>query len=220
MITDTDSQMKAIILYDSRSTGGSTDRLIDSIGQQLVETGAYVEKARCKATADYSFVSEFDVVIMGAPVYYLVVSSQLIGALVQSNLKRHLRNKNVALFVTCGSPEPMAQTLYMPQLKIHLMRNRILAEKVIAPHQVGDEDFIANFVDEIDEGYRIARKPRNGFRSDKLQWSSEALEIIGQMPPFFADKIKAALTTYATQNGITRITPEVLDMARSSPMGM
>jgi hypothetical protein len=220
MTQDNDRQMRAIILYDSRSTGGSTDKLIDAIGQQLAETGAYVEKARCKATADYSFVSEFDVVILGAPVYYLVVSSQLLGALVQSNLKRYLRNKNIALFVTCGSPEPMAQTLYLPQLKIHLMRNRILAEKVIAPHQVGDEEFIANFVDEIDEGYRQASKPRSGFRADKLQWSDEALEIISQMPPFFADKIKAALAIYAEKNGISRITPEVLDAARSSPMGM
>jgi hypothetical protein len=220
MTTDNERQMRAIILYDSRSTGGSTDRLIDSIGQQLAETGAYVEKARCKATADYSFVSEFDVVILGAPVYYLVVSSQLLGALVQSNLKRYLRNKNIALFVTCGSPEPMAQTLYLPQLKIHLIRNRILAEKVIAPHQIDDEEIIADFVDEIDEGFRRSSRPRTGFRAEKLQWSSEALEIIGQMPPFFADKIKAALSVYAEKNGITCITPEVLDVARSSSMGM
>jgi len=220
MTQDNDRQMRAIILYDSRSTGGSTDRLIDSIGQQLAETGAYVEKARCKATADYSFVNDFDVVILGAPVYYLVVSSQLLGALVQSNLKRYLRNKNVALFVTCGSPEPMAQALYLPQLKIHLIRNRILAERVIAPHQIGDEELIADFVEEIDEEYRLSTKPRTGFRSDKLQWSSEALEIISQMPPFFADKIKAALSVYAEKNGITCITPEVLDVARSSSMGM
>jgi hypothetical protein len=159
-------------------------------------------------------------VILGAPVYYLVVSSQLLGALVQSNLKRHLRNKSIALFVTCGSPEAMAQTLYLPQLKIHLIRNRILAEKVIAPHQIADEEVIADFVEEIEEGFRRASRPRHGFRADKLQWSNEAQEMISQMPPFFADKIKAALTVYAEQNGITCITPEVLDMARSSPMGM
>ncbi|MGC8774123.1 MAG: flavodoxin domain-containing protein [Chlorobaculum sp.] len=220
MTPDNERQMRAIILYDSRSTGGSTDKLIDSIGQQLAETGAYVEKARCKATADYSFVSEFDVVILGAPVYYLVVSSQLLGALVQSNLKRYLRNKSVALFVTCGSPEPMAQTLYLPQLKIHLIRNRILAEKVIHPHQIADEEIIADFVDEIDEGYRRASRPRSGFRADKLQWSEEARELVNNLPPFFVDKIKTALYTYAEQNGITYITPEVLDAARSSPMGM
>ena len=220
MTQDNDRQMRAIILYDSRSTGGSTDRLIDSIGQQLAETGAYVEKARCKATADYSFLSDFDVVILGAPVYYLVVSSQLLGALVQSNLKRCLRNKNIALFVTCGSPEAMAQTLYLPQLKIHLIRNRILAERVIAPHQIGDEEIIADFVEEIDEGFRRSSRPRFGPRASKLQWSSEAQEMISQMPPFFADKIKGALQKYAEANGITYITLEVLDAARSSPMGM
>jgi hypothetical protein len=205
MTQDNDRQMRAIILYDSRSTGGSTDRLIDSIGQQL---------------ADYSFVSDFDVVILGAPVYYLVVSSQLLGALVQSNLKRCLKNKNIALFVTCGSPAAMAQTLYLPQLKIHLIRNRILAEKVIAPHQIGDEEIIADFVDEIDEGFRRSSRPRFGFRAEKLQWSPEARDLVSGLPPFFADKIKDALYKYAEANGITYITPEVLDAARSSPMGM
>ncbi len=209
--------MKAIILYDSRSTGGSTDLLVDSIGQQLAENGVYVEKARCKANADYSFIDEFDVVIMGAPVYYLVISSQLLGALLQSNLKRHLRKKNIALFLTCETPEAMAQSVYMPQLKIHLMRNRILSEKIIAPHQIDDEDVIYDFVDEIEEGYR---KTIKSSRSGNLQWSDEALEIIESAPPFFSDKIKAALVTYAEQNGIRYITPEVLEEARSSPMGM
>lgn len=215
MTRDNNRQMKAIILYDSRTRGGSTDRLIDSIGQQLAETGAYVEKARCKATADYSFLSEFDVVILGAPVYYMVVSSQLLGALLQSNLKRYLRNKKIALFLTCGSPETMAQALYLPQLKLHLMRNRILAEKIIAPHQITDEEVIADFVDEIEEAYRKSFKPRAG----ELQWSDDALDMISSLPPFFADKIRSALQVYAEENGITCITPEVLDAARSSPKG-
>jgi len=217
MTRDNKRQMKAIILYDSRSTGGSTDRLIDSIGQQLAENGAYVEKARCKATADYSFIREFDVVIMGAPVYYMVVSSQLLGALLQSNLKRYLRQKNIALFLTCGSPEAMAQSVYLPQLKIHLMRNRILSEKIIAPHQIDDEEVIYDFVDEIEKGYR---KTFKSSRDGGLQWSDEALELIESAPPFFSDKIKAALIAYAEENGIKYITPEVLDDARSSPMGM
>ncbi|NTU53954.1 MAG: protochlorophyllide oxidoreductase [Chlorobiaceae bacterium] len=208
--------MKAIILYDSRSTGGSTDRLIDAIGQQLAETGAYVEKAKCKATADYSFISDFDVVILGAPVYYLVVSSQLIGALIQSNLKRYLKNKNVALFVTCGSPESMAQALYMPQLKIHLIRNRILAERIIAPHQIADEEVIGEFVEEIDEAYRKSFKPRS---RKQLQWSPDAVDLLNSLPPFFANKVSAALSIYAEENGITYITPEVLNAARSSPKG-
>jgi multimeric flavodoxin WrbA len=207
--------MRAIILYDSRTSGGSTDKLINMIGEQLAETGAYVEKAKCKATADYSFVKDFDLVIMGAPVYYLVVSSQLIGALVQSNLKKCLKNKNVALFVACGSPEALALGLYLPQLKIHLIRNRILAEKIFAPHQMTDPDAIGDFVDEIDEAYKKTFKQRGG----DLEWSDEATEMLDQMPSFFANKIRAALTTYAEQNGIKVITLEVLDEARSSPQG-
>ncbi|MCG8345053.1 MAG: protochlorophyllide oxidoreductase, partial [Chlorobiales bacterium] len=56
--------MKTIILYDTRSVGGSTDRFVDALGKSLAETGAYVEKGKCKATADYSFLQDFDVVIM------------------------------------------------------------------------------------------------------------------------------------------------------------
>ena len=153
MTQDNDRQMRAIILYDSRSTGGSTDKLIDAIGQQLAETGAYVEKARCKATADYSFVSDFDVVILGAPVYYLVVSSQLLGALVQSNLRAALKGKKVALFVICGSPEPMANFLYLPQLKMNLENPVILAEKVFSPDQTSDPKAIAEFTTNILDAY-------------------------------------------------------------------
>ncbi len=216
MTRDKDRQMRAIILYDSRTTGGSTDKLIDMIGEQLAETGAYVEKAKCKATADYSFVTDFDVIIMGAPVYYLVVSSQLIGALVQSNLKKCLKNKNVALFVACGSPEALALGLYLPQLKIHLIRNKILSEKIFAPQQMTDPEAIGDFVDEIDEAYQKTFRPRFG---GDLEWSDEAAEMLNQMPSMFSNKIKAALTTYAKQNGIKVITLEVLDQARSSPMG-
>lgn len=46
------------------AVGGSADRLIDAIGRNLAQAGAYVEKARCKPNADYSFVEEFDLVIL------------------------------------------------------------------------------------------------------------------------------------------------------------
>jgi hypothetical protein len=219
MSSNEEKPLRAIILYDSRSIGGSTDRLIDAIGRELVATGAYVEKAKCRAMADYSFVRDFDIVILGAPVYYLVVSSQLLGALVQSNLKKCLRGKKIALFLTCGSPEPMALTLYLPQLKVHLVRNRILSEKIFAPHQMDDPDAVADFVDEIGEEYEKAVSNKRS-RSNGLQWSDEALEMLNSMPSFFSNKIRAALETYAKQNGITLITPEVLDEARSSPMGL
>lgn len=217
-MTGNDQQpIRAIILYDSKTSGGSTDRLIDSIGHELAETGAYVEKAKCRANADYRFVKEFDVVILGAPVYYLVVSSQLLGALVQSNLKKNLRGKKIALFLACGSPEPMAITMYLPQLKVHLMRNRILAEKIFAPHQMDDPDAISEFVEEIEVEYAKSIRTRN--RTSKLEWSDEALEMLNAMPSFISGKIKSSLEIYAEQNGISLITPEVLDIARSSPMG-
>ncbi len=146
--------MRAIILFDSKTSGGSTDRLIDSIGQKLAETGAYVEKAKCKSTGDYSFVKEFDVVIMGAPIYYLVVSSELLGALIQSNLKSCLSGKKIALFLTCGSPELMANLLYLPQLKLNLIGSNIIAEKIFAPDQTSDPAVIAKYVDELNEAYR------------------------------------------------------------------
>ena len=148
--------MKAIILFDSKTSGGSTDRLIDSIGQKLAETGAYVEKAKCKSTGDYSFVKDFDVVIMGAPIYYLVVSSELLGALMQSNLKSCLQGKKIALFLTCGSPELMANLLYLPQLKLNLIGSTILAEKIFAPDQISDPAVIAKYVDELNRARWIS----------------------------------------------------------------
>ena len=147
--------MKAIILFDSKTSGGSTEKLIDSIGQKLAETGAYVEKAKCKTTGDYSFVKEFDVVIMGAPIYYLLVASELLGALLQSNLKSCLQGKKIALFLTCGSPELMANLLYLPQLKLNLIGSTIIAEKIFAPDQLSDQSVIAKYVDELNEAYKI-----------------------------------------------------------------
>ena len=146
--------MRALILFDSKSTGGSTDKLIDSIGMKLAEAGAYVEKARCKSRGDYSFVKDFDVVIMGAPIYYLMVSSELMGALLQSNLKNCLQGKKIALFLSCGSPELMANMLYLPQLKLNLIGSTILVEKIFAPNQLTDQSIIANYVDELIEAYK------------------------------------------------------------------
>jgi hypothetical protein len=153
-IMTANAPLKAIILFDSKTSGGSTEKLIDSIGQKLAETGAYVEKAKCKKTGDYSFVKEFDVVIMGAPIYYLLVASDLLGALLQSNLKSCLQGKKIALFLTCGSPELMANLLYLPQLKLNLIGSTIIAEKIFAPDQLSDKSVIANYVDELNKAYR------------------------------------------------------------------
>ncbi len=146
--------MRALILFDSKSFGGSTDKLIDSIGLKLAEAGAYVEKARCKSRGDYSFVKDFDIVIMGAPIYYLMVSSELMGSLLQSNLKNCLQGKKIALFLSCGSPELMANMLYLPQLKLNLIGSTILVEKIFAPNQLTDQSIIANYVDELIVAYK------------------------------------------------------------------
>ena len=148
--------MKALILFDSRTSGGSTEKLIDSIGRELAGTGAYVEKAKCKSKGDYSFVQDFDLVIMGAPIYYLMVSSELLGALLQSNLKQFLQGKKVGLFLTCGSPELMANMLYLPQLKLNLAGTTILAEKIFAPEQTSDPAIIKSYVAELTEAYSKA----------------------------------------------------------------
>lgn len=149
---------KAIILYDSISTGGSTDRFIDAVGTKLAEVGAYVEKARCREHGDYSFVEEFDVIVLGAPIYYLLVSSQLLGALSKSNLKKMLKGKKVALFVACGSPEPMAHLLYLPQIKMNLENPVILVERVFSPDQLKDTIAAADFVSQIVGNYEETLK--------------------------------------------------------------
>ncbi len=210
-MSNSSQQMKAIILYDTRSVGGSTDKFVDALGSSLAETGAYVEKGKCKATADYSFIQDFDVVIMGAPVYYMLVSSELLGALIQSNLKRYLRRKKVALFLACGSPEPMAYMMYLPQLKIQLVRNKILAEKVFAPQELSDEKQIDEFVSQITQGYKKALKTRN----NSLIWTEEAQELLAQIPSFFRNRIRIAAEEYAEEMGYREITVNVIDEAKA-----
>ncbi|MEI8033079.1 MAG: flavodoxin domain-containing protein [Chlorobiaceae bacterium] len=144
---------KAIILFDSRTPGGSTEQLIDSVGRKLAEKGIEVEKAKCKSTGDYSFVKEFDLVVMGAPIYYLLVSSELLGALLQSNLKESMSGKRVALFLACGSPELMANILYLPQLKLNLAGSTVIAEKIFAPDQLLDQAVISKYVDDLLEAF-------------------------------------------------------------------
>ena len=203
--------MKAVILYDTRSIGGSTDRFVDALGKSLAKTGAYVEKGKCKATADYSFVQDFDVIIMGAPVYYLLISSELLGSFFQSNLKKYLRRKKVALFLTCGSPEPMAYMMYLPQLKMHLVRNKILVEKVFAPQELSDKQAIDDYVDNIVQAYRRALKTRDS----SLVWTDEAQELLAQIPSFFRNRIRIAAEEYAEEMGYREITVNVIDEAKA-----
>ncbi|MEI6847135.1 MAG: flavodoxin domain-containing protein [Chlorobiaceae bacterium] len=206
--------MNAVILYDSRTKKGSTEALIDSIGLKLAEAGVYVEKAKCKAMADYRFVQEFDIVILGAPVYYFVVSSQLLAALIHGNLKKNLRHKKIALFLTCGSSESMATLLYLPQLKMHLVRNKILAEKIIATSARLQKDAIDEFVDDILVEYDKTLHKRA--LSKSVQWSDEAMQLLDSIPPFMQSLLKGRTEQYAQEMGYKVITLAVCDAAKDA----
>ncbi|TLU56425.1 MAG: protochlorophyllide oxidoreductase [Chlorobium sp.] len=203
--------MKAVILYDSKTSSGSTEAVIDSIGLSLAESGFYVEKAKCTPFADYKFVKDFDLVVLGAPVYYFVVASQLLGALIHGNLKKNLRRKKVALFLLCGSSEPVATLLYLPQLKMHLMRNKILAEKIFGPAALSDGT-VDSFVEEILLEYNKGPKSR----ALSAKWTEEAKEWFDSMPAFMQGKFKTMAEEYAEEMGYTAITLEVLEEARDN----
>jgi flavodoxin len=204
--------MKAVILYDSRTSTGSTEAIIDAIGLGLAESGVYVEKAKCKAMADYSFVKDFDLVILGAPVYNFIVASQLLGALIQGNLKKNLKRKKIALFLTCGSTESTATLLYLPQLKIHLIRNKILAEKIFEPDAFSDSDVIDSFVEELLYEYNKSPKPK----VLSAKWTDEAQEWFQSMPSFMQGTFRTMAEEYAENMGYNQITLEVLEEARDN----
>ncbi len=203
--------MKAIILYDSRSSNGSTEAVIDAIGLGLAESGVYVEKAKCKAMSDYSFVKDFDLVILGAPVYYFIVASQLLGALIHGNLKKNLKRKKIALFLTCGSSETMAAVLYLPQLKIHLIRNKILAEKIFAAEALSDGS-VDLFVEDLLFEYNKAPKSK----ALSAKWTVEAQEWFQSMPSFMQGRFRTMAEEYAEDMGYKEITLEVLEEARDN----
>jgi len=204
--------MKAVILFDSRTKSGSTEAVVDAVGLKLAESGVYVEKAKCIAAADYSFIKDFDLVILGAPVYYFLVSSQLLGALIHGNLQKNLKRKRIALFLTCASSESMAAVLYMPQLKIHLIRNKILVEKIFAPDAFSDGDLIDSFVDDL--LYEYNRGPKSNVLSAK--WTEEAQECYQSMPSFVQEKFRTMAEEYAKDMGYKEITLAVLEEARGS----
>ncbi len=207
---DSSPQIKTIILYDTHSAGGSTSKFVDTLGTRLAEHGAYVEKAKCKANANYSFIREFDLAILGSPVYYMVVSSDLLGALIQSNLKKALVQKPVALFLACGSPEPMANLLYMPQLKMHLMRSRIIAEKIFSPHELTDNAIVESYADKIFNAFDISSLSAGS----KVAWASDAIETLDNIPSFLREELRQKAIDYAEEHGMPTITAEMLFEAR------
>ncbi|MCS7012166.1 MAG: protochlorophyllide oxidoreductase [Chloroherpetonaceae bacterium] len=143
--------MKAIILYDALTTGGSTDRIIDTIGQTLVEKGVYVEKAKTPPRADYSFLEEFDLIILGTPIYNLAMSPNFVGALNQSNLLESIKKKLVAFFMVFGGPELTAQFLYRPQLSLRLLNHNVIADKLFGLTEKNNPQAPIDFANEIYE---------------------------------------------------------------------
>ncbi|MDX2127945.1 MAG: protochlorophyllide oxidoreductase [Chloroherpetonaceae bacterium] len=141
--------MKAIILYDALSTGGSTDRIIDAIGERLVHYGFYVEKAKTPPFADYSFLEEFDLVLIGSPIYNLALSPGLSQTLDKSNLLQSMKGKDIATFLICGGPELTAAFLYMPQLTLRLFGLNIVAQKIFGLAEKNNPESPLKFADEI-----------------------------------------------------------------------
>ena len=207
--------MKAVILYDSKTSGGSTEAIIDTIGLKLAESGAYVEKVKCKALADYSFIREFDLVILGAPVYYFLVASQLLGALNYGNLKKNLKRKKIAMFLSCGSPEAMAAVLYLPQLKIHLISNKILVEKIFPSNVFQENSVIDTFVNYVLQAYNKTSSQA----ALSAKWTDESREWLQTIPSFLQSKFKTMAEEYAEDMGYKEITLEMLQLARDEMGG-
>ena len=207
--------MKAVILYDSKTSGGSTEAIIDTIGLKLAESGAYVEKVKCKALADYSFIREFDLVILGAPVYYFLVASQLLGALNYGNLKKNLKRKKIAMFLSCGSPEAMAAVLYLPQLKIHLISNKILVEKIFPSNVFQENSVIDTFVNDVLQAYNKTSSQA----ALSAKWTDESREWLQTIPSFLQSKFKTMAEEYAENMGYKEITLEMLQLARDEMGG-
>jgi Proto-chlorophyllide reductase 57 kD subunit len=54
----------------------------------------------------------------------------------------------------------------------------------------------------------------------KMEWSREALERMEQVPPFVKPMLQGSVENYARSNGITLITPAVMEASKNAPTGM
>lgn len=141
--------MKAIILFDCYQRGGKTEQLIDVIGGEFVKSGYYVEKGIIVPNADYGFLQEFDVVLIGSPIYNLMLSKNVGTTLAQGNIVKNLEGKKVGLFVICGGPEISADLLYLPQLRFPLLKHDIIAEKAFGMETKDDPESPVQFANAI-----------------------------------------------------------------------
>jgi len=54
----------------------------------------------------------------------------------------------------------------------------------------------------------------------KMEWSREALERMEQVPAFVKPMLQGSVENYARANGITLITPAVMEASKNTPTGM
>jgi len=53
-----------------------------------------------------------------------------------------------------------------------------------------------------------------------MEWSREALERMEQVPSFVKPMLQTSVENYARANGITLITPAVMEASKNAPTGM
>jgi hypothetical protein len=56
--------------------------------------------------------------------------------------------------------------------------------------------------------------------ASNLEWSREALERLERIPSFVKPMLQSTIETYATQHGITLITPAVMEASKNTPTGI
>ncbi len=119
------------------------------------------------------------------------------------------------MFLTCGSSEAMAAVLYLPQLKIHLITNKILVEKIFPSNVLHENSIIDEFVIDVLQAY-------NNTSSQKAlsaKWTDESREWLQTIPSFLQSKFKIMAEEYAENMGYKEITLEMLQLARDEMGG-
>ena len=104
----------------------------------------------------------------------------------------------------------MAAVLYLPQLKIHLVRNKILVEKIFPSNVLSENTFIDSFVLDVLHEYNKTLKSRTG----SVKWTVEAQEWLESVPVFLQGKIKEGAEEFAEEMGYKEITCEMLEAAK------
>lgn len=61
----------------------------------------------------------------------------------------------------------------------------------------------------------VEEEPPVPARPGRVEWTPEAVERLGRVPSFVRGMVKRIYTDYARERGIGRMTPEVMDTARS-----